>query len=105
MRFDFHIIFEKPLTVRLETVSPEALANINTKLDHITMKLSELPALVTTINTKLDEAKNEILAEIAKLKTTDPDISPEGQAALDSLTARANALGDISPALPPVIEP
>ena len=102
MKLDLSISFLKPLIVRNEFISAETVTQIHQQLAILIMKLSELPALLSTVNTKLDEAKTEILAEIAKLKASDPDISPEGLAALDALSARASSLGDIAPPVTPV---
>lgn len=85
---------------------------INQKLDRILdnqkkiiMKQSELAAALTSVKDQLTKAKDEILAKIAALQTSDPDISPEGQAALDSLKAIAQALDDVVEDVPPPVEP
>lgn len=64
------------------------------------MKLSELLTAVGEVETKLDEASTEILAELEKLRTTDPDISPEGAAVVERVKTKAQALADIIPNAP-----
>lgn len=65
------------------------------------MKLSEALAAVGELETSLDEASKEILAELEKLRTTDPDLSPEGTALIDRVKVKAKALADIIPNEPP----
>ncbi len=65
---------------------------------HTTMaKLSELEGILTTIGDTLDKAQAEIIAAIAKLKETDPDLSAGGEAAVARLAAVAKALDDLNP--------
>ena len=85
--------------------SAEALAQINTKLDTIVMKLSEAEQIIVEGAKKLGEAQTEILAKLAELEATDPDISPEGTAAVESIRTIATALADIVPNTPPVEPP
>jgi len=65
--------------------------------DIMATKLSELAGVLTGIDDTLDKAKTEIVNIIAELRKTDPDISPEGQAALDRLSTLAKALDDVVP--------
>src|SRR5262245_40380012 len=82
---------------------PGSHAEAITKKDLVEMekrlmaKQSELAGLLKSVGDKLDEASTEILAEIEKLKQTDPDISAEGMAQLERITAKATALADIVP--------
>lgn len=65
------------------------------------MKLSEALTAIGELETSLDEASTEILAELEKLRTTDPDLSPEGTALVERAKAKAKALADIIPNEPP----
>jgi guanyl-specific ribonuclease Sa len=64
-----------------------------------TMKLAQLAAALTAIDTKLTEAQTEIVTEIQKLKDalTDVDVPAEAQAAIDAITTKAGTLADIVP--------
>ena len=68
------------------------LAAINKQLENINVKLSELATSLNEVGDKLDKAKAEILAQIEKLEAADPDLSPEGQAAVERLREVAEAL-------------
>jgi ABC-type transporter Mla subunit MlaD len=75
----------------------------------IMAKLSELSAKLTSIDDQLDKAQTEITGAVATLQQTiddlkaqieagsDPVIPDEAQAALDRLTAVAQALDDLNP--------
>lgn len=78
------------------------LAILNLKLEKILMKQSELAAALEAVKNQLSKAKDEILAEIEKLKSSDPDISPEGVAAIENLQAIGQALDDVVADVPPV---
>ena len=67
------------------------------------MKLAELAAALTAIDTKLTKAQEEIIAEIQKLRDAlnDVDLPAEATAALDALSAKAQALDDVVPDAPP----
>ena len=73
------------------------LAEISSKQDLILMKLSELAASLTQVGDKLDQARAEILALLEQLAQADPDLSPEGQQAVDRLKVIAEALDAIVP--------
>lgn len=66
-------------------------------LDELTMKLSEALAAIAQVKAQLIKAKDEILAKISALESTDPDISPEGQENISGLKAIAEALDGIVP--------
>ncbi len=104
MRLDIHLHFPSSFTVKVETVTPAAVTGINQKLDTIIMKLSEAETIIVEGAKKLGEAQTEILAKIAELEAADPDISPEGTAALESIRSIATALADIVPNPPPPVE-
>lgn len=65
----------------------------------IMIKLSELAAQLTSIDSKLNEASTEIVAEIQKLKDAlgDAELPAEAEAALAAISAKASALADIVP--------
>lgn len=63
----------------------------------IDMKLSEALAAVGELEASLDEASTEILAELEKLRTTDPDLSAEGAALIERVRGKARGLADIIP--------
>ena len=67
--------------------------------DRIMTKLSELATILNGIDTKLDKAKDEILAQIAALEAalTDVEIPTDAQTALDNLSNVAQSLDDIVP--------
>ena len=80
------------------------LAEINKKLDTtseqlevITLKLSELTGHLNEVGDKLEKAQAEILAALEKLGSSDPDLSSEGQAAVDRVRAIAEALDAVVP--------
>lgn len=79
----------------LEWLEP-LIARINWKLDQLKMTLEER---FNAVSAKLDEASAEILAEIETLKSQ--PLTPEQEAALANIEAKANALADIAPAIPP----
>lgn len=78
---------------------------INNKLDKIIMKQSELAANLEGVSSQLSKAKDEILAELDKLRASDPDLSPEGIAAVQKLGNIAQALDDVIADAPPPVEP
>ena len=100
MTFNIVIDFKNPFRVKLETVSPTELSTINLKLDAIIMKLSEALTVLSAAKTKLDEASTEILAKLEELKSTDPDISPEGVVTINGIASIATALSDVVPGTP-----
>lgn len=89
-----------PFRIQVETVTPAALAAINLKLDEILMKQSEFNAKVLELAPKFERIGGEIKEEIRKLRESDPDISPEGQAALSKMEAVGTALDELAPELP-----
>lgn len=76
-------------------IKRSTLNSVHRKLDKI---MSELDDRFNAISTKLDEASGEILAEIEKLKNGGT-LTPEQEAALAAIEAKANALADIAPPL------
>lgn len=69
-------------------------------------KLSGLDEVLDALEAKFQKAKNEILSELEKIRTADPDLTPESLASLARLREVADALDAIVPdAAPPVIEP
>jgi len=85
-----HKLATKEDVHRLETI----LRQIESQ---ILMKVSEIPAFVSSVKDELLKAKTEILDKIAALEatTTDADLSPETVAALTDLKAAAQGLDDI----------
>jgi hypothetical protein len=87
---------EQRLTIRLEIAGIEQLVSVikgqNHKLDKIMATLEER---FNAISSKLDEASAEILAQIEILKGE--SLSTEGEAALEVLEGKANALAEIAP--------
>ena len=75
----------------------EELSHIRQQLNQLEMKQSELAATLNTVKDTLSKAKTEILAKIEALSSSDPDISPEGQQAIEQLKAVATALDDVVP--------
>ena len=75
----------------------DILSAIKHQLNSIEMKVSELAATLNTVKDTLSKAKAEILAKIEALSSSDPDISPEGQQAIEQLKAVATALDDVVP--------
>jgi Skp family chaperone for outer membrane proteins len=73
-------------------VRRSTLESVHRKLDKIIMTIEER---FNAVSAKLDEASTEILAEIAKLR--DGTLTPEQEAALANIEAKANALADIAP--------
>lgn len=61
----------------------------------ILKKLMAIDEQLATIKAKLDEAATEILAELESLRGH--VISSEGQAILDAIQTKVNALADVSP--------
>lgn len=60
-------------------------------------KVSEVAAAINAVNEQLEKARLEIVSAIAALSASDPDLSPEGNAALDRLKAVAQRLDDVVP--------
>ena len=77
--------------------SMKLLVSMNQKLDTIDMKISELTAALTQVSDRLDTGVAEILALIDQLSQADPDLSQEGQNALDRLRVKVEALNEIVP--------
>lgn len=84
------------LVVEEFTKLNKTLARIERNQRRTLMTLEER---FNAVSTKLDEASAEILAEIATLKSQ--PLTPEQEAALANIEAKANALGDIAPPIPP----
>ncbi len=101
MTLNLNLNFAHPVTVVLKSEMPPELAAELAQLKTILMKQSEALAALAAASTQLREASEEILAKLAELGSTDPDISPEGQAIIDGITAKAKALADIVPNVPP----
>jgi hypothetical protein len=61
------------------------------------MKVSEIPAFVSSVKDELLKAKTEILDKIQDLEnaTQDAELSPEATAALNDIKSAAQALDDI----------
>lgn len=70
--------------------------------ERILMKLSELSTALTDVETKIEKAQAEIVKQIADLKAAlaDVEVPAEATAALEKLTASAQALDDITPDAP-----
>ena len=68
---------------------------LNQKLDQIIVKQSELAGSLEKVSTQLSKAKDEIMAELDKLRSSDPDLSPEGVEAVQKLGNIAQALDDV----------
>jgi hypothetical protein len=83
--------------VILQTVTFLAVFRINNKLRKLMASLQER---FDAVNAKLQEASDEILAEIVKLREGGI-LTPEQETALGNIETRANSLGDISPPIPP----
>ena len=73
------------------------LHKLETKVNNMAIKLSEIPGALAALSAQLDKAKTEILAKIASLEQSDPDLSPAGEATLASLKTVAQNLDDIVP--------
>lgn len=70
----------------------------------IIMKVRDVNALLLGVETKLDKAKTEILAEIQTLKdqTADADLPEDASATIARLAEKAQGLDDVVPdELPP----
>jgi hypothetical protein len=99
MKSDVHFHFHEPLHVKLETVTPAALAELNTKLDNIMSAISDFAAKQAAHNDAIDAAviglQGDIKAlndKITELQNTSGAISPEDQALLDGIEARSAAI-------------
>jgi hypothetical protein len=70
------------------------------------MKVSEIPAFVSSVKDELLKAKTEILDKIQDLEnaTQDAELSPEATAALNDLKSAAQALDDVVPDAPSVTD-
>lgn len=73
----------------------QLLTQLNRKLDNLMPNLEER---FNAVSAKLDEASSEILEEIRKLR--EGELTPEQEAALANIEAKANALAEIAPPLP-----
>ena len=83
------------------------LENLLRQFEHsINMKVSEIPAFISSIKDELIKAKTEILDKIAALEaaTADAELSPEAVAALDDLKATAQGIDAIVPDVPPITD-
>ena len=72
------------------------LDNLNKKADTYMATIEER---FTAINTRLDEASTELLALIETLRNQ--GVTPAAEAVLVQIEAKANALADIVPNVPP----
>ena len=88
------LVFEVK-TLRSET--REGFAQVKKQLKETHMKLSDLSGSLNQVGDQLEKAQAEILDALEKLAASDPDISPEGQAAIDRLKSAAQRLDDIIP--------
>ena len=86
--------------IRLETVSGVELENINQQLKEINMKVSEITPAMTDLKNQIVKVKVEVIAALALLESKDPDISPEGVAALDQAKEALQGLDDVFPDIP-----
>lgn len=70
--------------------------------EHIDMKLKDLPGVLVSVKEQIEKAKAEVIAKIAALEAAlgDVDLSPEAEAALESLKATAQGIDDIVPDAP-----
>jgi len=70
------------------------------------MKVSEIPAFVSSVKDELLKAKTEILDKIQDLEnaTQDAELSPEATTALNDLKSAAQGLDDIVPDVPPITD-
>jgi hypothetical protein len=75
---------------------------INSKLEEMSMKISEVSALLVSVDAQLGKAKDEIVAKIAELQAAlvNVDVPADAQAALDDLKVKAQALDDVVPDAP-----
>ena len=73
----------------------EIFNQLNQKLDHIIMKQSEATSKLESALQTFKKAKDEIMAELDKLRASDPDLSPEGTAAVQNLGNIAQAFDAI----------
>ena len=73
---------------------------------HILMKVSEIPAFVSSVKDELLKAKTEILDKIAALEaaTSDAELSADAVAALTDLKSAAQGLDDVVPDVPPITD-
>jgi len=73
--------------------------------EEIMAKLNELATTLAALDAQLGKAKDEIIAKIAELQAalTDVELPADAQAALDSLTAKVQALDDVVPDAAPVV--
>jgi septal ring factor EnvC (AmiA/AmiB activator) len=82
-----------------------SLEEITQKIDTLDMKVSELVPSLNALGDKLDQAKAELVALIDQLRQSDPDLSPEGAAALARISQITDALDALTPEPPPVEQP
>ena len=71
----------------------------STLLRSIDMKLDALAATMTAIADQLTKAQTEIVSQVAALQAAlaDVDVPADAQAAIDSITAIAEALDALNP--------
>lgn len=91
----------------VKPASPRDVARIVNQLIQKTImpKVSEIDETVNAISDTLDKVRVEFLSELEKLRNSDPDISPEGAAALTRLASIAAALDAIVPDAVPTPTP
>lgn len=90
---EHHIKFLNSL--KIEHSGGGSLSTQIAKLERTVMKVSEATAAFIEVKDALVEASDELLALIEKLKESDPDISPEGAAAVEKSLSIARALKDV----------
>lgn len=114
MPININIHFPDCINLHIETVNPTELGSINQKLDNLVMKLKEAFDKLSADNTQLNKALGEIQSTVTDLKdqieklSGDPDLTPDQQNVVDSLTETAQKLDDLVPdSIPPlpVVDP
>lgn len=72
-------------------------ADLTNAVHLILMKESEAVAAINRIGDQLEKVATEITKEIANLKSSDPDLTPQGDAAIERLQRLADAVDAIVP--------
>ena len=86
-------------------VLPATKLDLRKTKEDIMAKVSEAITAIQVGNDRLEKARVEIVTLIATLRETDPDLSPEGVAALERFKTLTGQLDDIVPdpeVVPPV---
>jgi len=75
------------------------LVHINSKLDTLLMKTSDIAAQLTIVSDNLSEASKELLAKIADLEAAlaNPDAPQAVADAIEALKTQSRALADVVP--------